>query len=133
MRPAVAAFALSAHLALNASAASAQGATRDLALQLPHPLAADQIVFIEVKVGQISRGQEVEVTTASGQPLGVISPFSVRAGQDAGTYTLPVPASALHDGRLSLRLAISQFGAPPRAPTAEEVRDVKLSVGGGSR
>ena len=133
MRPAVVAFALTAHLALNGNAASAQSAARDMTLQLPHPLAADETAFVIVQVGAISRGQEVEVTTAAGQPLGVISPFSVRAGQQAGTYPLPVPRDALHDGRLSLRLTISQFGAPPRAPTAEEVRSVKLSVGPPSR
>jgi hypothetical protein len=129
MRPAVVAFALTAHLALNGNAASAQSAARDMTLQLPHPLATDETAFVIVQVGAIGRGQEVEVTTAAGQPLGVISPFSVRAGQQAGTYPLPVPRDAIRDGHLSLRLTISQFGAPPRAPTAEAVRSVKLSVG----
>lgn len=133
MRPAVVAFALSAHLALNGNAAVAQSAARDMTLQLPHPLAADETAFVIVQVGAIGRGQEVEVTTASGQSLGVISPFSVRAGQDAGTYPLPVPRDAVRDGHLSLRLTISQFGAPARAPTAEEVRSVKLNVGPPSR
>jgi hypothetical protein len=129
MRPAVVAFALSAHLALSGNAASAQNAARDMTLELPRPLAADETAFVIVQVGAIGRGQEVEVTTAAGRPLGVVSPFSVRAGQDAGTYPLPVPRDAIRDGHLSLRLTISQFGAPSRAPTAEEVRSVKLSVG----
>jgi|SRR5436309_2920655 hypothetical protein len=133
MRPAVVAFALSAHLALNGHAASAQSAARDVTLELPHPLAADETAFVIVQVGAIGRGQELEVATAAGQPLGVVSPFSVRAGQDAGTYPLPVPRDAIRDGRLSLRLTISQLGAPPRAPTAEEVRSVKLSLGPPSR
>jgi hypothetical protein len=79
-----------------------------------------------VQVGAIRRGQEIDVTIASGQELGVISPFGVRSGQDAGTYTLPVPADAIPNGRLSVRLTITQFGAPPHTPTAEEVRSVKL-------
>jgi hypothetical protein len=39
----------------------------------------------------------------------------VRAGQDAGTYTLPVPNDAIRDGRVAIRLTISQQGAarPP--------------------
>jgi hypothetical protein len=133
MRPALVAFALSAHLALNGNAASAQSPARDVTLQLLRPLAADETAFIIVQVGAIGRGQEIEVTTAAGQPLGVVSPFSVRAGQEAGTYPLPVPRDAIRDGHVSLRLTISQFGAPPRAPTAEEVRNVKLSVGPPSR
>jgi hypothetical protein len=55
------------------------------------------------------------------------------ARPDAGTYTLLVPPEAIRDGRVSARLTISQPGAPPRAPTAREVRSVKLIVGGASR
>jgi hypothetical protein len=54
-----------------------------------------------------------------------ISPFGVRSGQDAGTFTLPVPADAIRNGRLFVPLSITQFGAPPHTPTAEEVRSVR--------
>jgi hypothetical protein len=105
----------------------------DTTLVLPHPLRAGETAWIEVQVGPISRGRVINVTTSSGQPLGTISPFGVRMGQDAGTYTLPVPADAIRDGSVSVRLTISQAGGPPRAPTAQEVPSVKLTVGGGSR
>jgi hypothetical protein len=129
MRPAAAAFALFALLARSANPASADAMT----LVLPHPLRAGESAWIEVQVGPIGRGQEIDVTTAAGRELGVISPFGLRRGQDAGTYALPVPGDAIHDGRVSVRLMITGFGAPPRAPTAEEVRSVKLSVAGASR
>jgi hypothetical protein len=129
MRPAAAAFALFALLAQNANAASGD----DTTLVLPHPLRAGEIAWIEVQVGPIGRGQEINVTTASGQELGAISPFGVRMGQDAGRYTLPVPGDAIRNGRVSIRLTITQFGAPPRAPTTQEVRSVKLTVAGVSR
>jgi hypothetical protein len=128
MRPAAAAFALLALLAQNANAASAL----DMTLVLAHPLRAGETAWIEVQVGPIGH-QEIDVTTASGQELGVISPFGVRVGQDAGTYTLPLPGDAIRDGRVSVRLTITQFGALPRAPTAQEVRSVKLTVAGVSR
>jgi len=128
MRPAAAAFALLALLAQKANAASAL----DMTLVLPHPLRAGETAWIEVQVGPIGH-QEIDVTTASGQELGVLSPFGVRVGQDAGTYTLPLPGDAIRDGRVSVRLTITQFGAPPRAPTAQEVRSVKLTVAGVSR
>lgn len=133
MRPVTAALALFAHLALNGNAALAQDATRNMTLELPRPLAADETAFIEVQVGPIGRGRTIEVTTASGQPLGVVSPFGVRTGQAAGTYPLPVPSDAIRDGRLSIRMTISQPGGVARAPTADEVRSVKLGVGGGTR
>jgi hypothetical protein len=129
MRPAVVALALFTHLALNGNAALAQDAAQSMTLQLPRPLAAGETAYIEVQVGPIGRGRTIEVTTTSGQPLGVVSPFGVRTGQDAGTYPLPVPKEAIRDGRLSIRLTISQPGGSSRAPTADEVRGVKLGVG----
>lgn len=112
-----------------ASVASAQ----DADLVLPHPLRPGETAFIEVEVGPIGPGRQIEVTTASGQKLGTISPFGVRLGQAAGTYTLPVPAGAIRDGRVSVRLTISRPSAAPRAPSAQEVRSVKLIVAGASR
>ena len=103
-----------------------------MTLVLPHPLRAGETAWIVVKVGAIGRGQ-INVTTASGQELGVISSFGVQLGQEAGTYPLPLPADAVRDGRVSLRLEITQFGEPPRAPTAEEVQSVKLEVAGSSQ
>ncbi len=97
-------------------------------LVLPHPLGAGEAAWIEVQAGALRRGQEIDIKTASGQDLGTVSPFGVRDGQDAGTYALPVPEGAIRDGSLSLRITISQFGAPPRAPTAEELRSVKLTI-----
>jgi hypothetical protein len=133
MRPAVAALTLFAQLALNENTALAQDAARSMTLELPRPLATSETAFIEVQVGPIGGGRTIEVTTASGQPLGTVSPFGVRTGQDAGTYPLPVPQDAIRDGRLSLRLTISQPGGAPGAPSADEVRGVRLGVGGGAR
>jgi hypothetical protein len=129
MRPAAAALALVALLAQIANAASVS----DVTLVLPRQLRAGETAWIEVQVGPISRGREIDVTTDSGRDLGVISPFGVRVGQDAGTYALPVPADAIRDGRLSVRLTITQPGGPPRAPTDQEVRNVKLTVAGAAR
>jgi hypothetical protein len=128
MRWSVVAMALFTHLASSASAL-AQDAARNTTLELPRALAANETAFIEVQVGPIGRGRTIEVTTASGQPLGVVSPFGVRTGQDAGTYPLPVPKDAIRDGRLSIRLTISRPDGPPRAPTTDEVRGVRLGVG----
>jgi hypothetical protein len=112
---------------------AAAAVAQELTLALPHPLAAGETAFIQVELGTISKGQVIEVTTAAGQTLGTISPFGARPGQGAGTYTLPVPADAIHDSRLAIRVTITQPGGPPRAPTAQEVRGVKLGIGGAKR
>jgi hypothetical protein len=106
------------------------GTAQELTLALPHPLRAGETAGIELRLGPIARGRTVTVTTASGEPLGTISPFGTRAGEDAGTYTLPVPEDAIRDGRIAVRITISQAGGPPRAPTAQEVRGTKLTTGG---
>jgi hypothetical protein len=114
-------------VASGAGAALAQDSAESMTLVLPRALAADEIAWIEIQIGPIGGGQEINVTTASGEPLGVVSPFGIRAGQDAGTYSLPVPGNAIKDGRLSIKLAVSQFGTT-RAPTAQEVRGIELKV-----
>jgi hypothetical protein len=130
MRPIATACILLAVLALTAPALPAEQVST---LVLPHPLAPGENAWIEVQVGAIARGQEIDVTAASGQELGIISPYGVRVGQDAGTYTLPVPADAIRDGIIVVRLTITQYGVPPRLPTAAEVRSVKLTIAAGTR
>ena len=123
MHRAAATFALLALLA-QATRAAPPG---EMTLVLPHPLHAGEIAWLQVRVGTIARGQEIDVTTASGSELGTISPYGVRA--EAGTYTLPVPPDAIQNGQLSVKLSITQFGASPRPVTAREVRSVTLSLG----
>jgi hypothetical protein len=124
MRRVVAAFALLMLPAQNVAAALAH----ELTLTLPHPIRAGETAWVEVRVGPLRRGEEIDVTTPSGRLLGVISPFAVRSGHEAGTYTLPVPRNAIRNGRIAIRLAITQPNRPPRAATAQEVRSVKLLV-----
>jgi hypothetical protein len=125
-RVTTAAFVLVALLAWGWSMVSAQ----ELTLTLPHPPAAGGVAWLQVRVGAIGRGQQIDVTTETGRRLGTISPFGVRSGEAAGTYTLPVPADAIHDGKLSVRVTISRAGTAPRTPTPEELRSVKLIVPG---
>jgi hypothetical protein len=126
MRRLAAAYILFALLAQSGHAAA-----DDVTLVLPHPFRAGETAWIEVQVGAIGH-QEIDVATASGKMLGTISSIGVPSGRDAGTYTLPVPADAIRDGRVSIRLMITQFGKT-RAVTAQEVRSVKLKVGGAAR
>lgn len=128
MRPASAALVLLALLAQTISAALAQ----DMTLTLAHLLAAGETAWIELQVGPIGR-QEIDVTTAAGQHLGTVSPFGPRTGQDAGTYAFPVPADLIRDGRLSVRITITQPNGPPRTATEQEVRSIKLTVAGAAR
>lgn len=100
---------------------------REMTLVLPHALRKGETAWLLVKVGAIGRDQ-IQLMTQDGRPLGTISPFGIRSGRPGGTYTVPVPAEALSDGRLRLRLSVMQSGRAPRAPTAKEVKSLRLLI-----
>ncbi|MGB8511055.1 MAG: hypothetical protein WCD76_21975 [Pyrinomonadaceae bacterium] len=101
---------------------------RIVSLTLPHALGEGEAAWLEIKVGVIERGAEIELTTTEGKPMGVISPFAVRSGAPAGTYTVPVPQGAVSGGRVRLRLTLNRYGRAKRAPTAKEVKAVRLHI-----
>ncbi|MDE1148156.1 MAG: hypothetical protein PW843_16270 [Azospirillaceae bacterium] len=107
---------------------AASGGAREITLTLPHPPTAGERVWLLVRLGPVQHGQVIQVSTPAGRRLGVVSPFGVRAGQDAGTYPLPLPGDAVEGQHLTLRLAITQGNGPPRAPTLAEVPEVSLTV-----
>lgn len=106
-------------------AASVPG--RIVALKAPHEIRAGETAWLAVKLGAIGHA-EIELTTVDGRPLGVISPYGVRVGSNAGTYTVPIPSDAIVHGTLKIRLTLDQFGHAERAPTREEVQDVRLRI-----
>ena len=97
-------------------------------LALPHALRPGETAFLEVAVGVLARGQEIQATTLDGRLVGTVSPFGIGPGAEAGTYVIPVPADAIGDCGLQLRLSVTMPGGPPRAPTAAEVKGVKLTI-----
>lgn len=98
-----------------------------MTLTLPHALRKGETAWLLVTVGMIGHNQ-IQLTTQSGKDLGNISPFGIRSGQAAGTYTIPVPAEALSGRRLVLRLSVPQAGGLHRATTTEEVTSVRLVI-----
>jgi hypothetical protein len=112
-------------LALLMQTAGATG--RVVTLVLPRDLTSDEGAAVEVKVGVIARGAQIKVETTSGKLLGVISPYGLRSGDEAGTYPIPVPPEAISNKRISLRLTLS-YNRSKRAPTAQEVRSVQLKI-----
>ena len=103
---------------------------REVQLILPRALESGETVLVEVRLGTLPRGREIEVATASGRPLGVISPHGIRTGHEAGTYTLPLPADVFANRRVAIRLSINQPDRTQRAPTEDEVKSVRLKIAG---
>lgn len=119
----IAAPALFAVLLLQGGCAAA-GDYRELAL--PHAPRPGERVYLEVRLGALAPGQELQLTDARGRSLGTLSPHGARAGREAGTFVLPVPADAVRAGRLRVRLSVTRAGAPARAPDDNEVEALRL-------
>lgn len=126
MRPLRAALALSVLLAQATGVGAAPG--RTITLTLPSPGARGHFAILEVTVGSLPSGAEIDVTGPSGERLGTISPFNLKANAQAGTFSLPLPPSAVKDGRVTIVLSLRVAGES-RTPTADEVKAVKLVPG----
>jgi hypothetical protein len=100
---------------------------REMTLPLPHHLNQGEGAWIVVKVGSIGNA-EIEVTTPGGRSLGTISPFGIRNGNQAGTYSLPLPPEVISDDHVTVRFSISQPGHSQRAPSDEELKGARVKV-----
>ncbi|RAI37250.1 hypothetical protein [Rhodoplanes roseus] len=107
--------------ALCASAAAEDAGDGTVDLVLSRPAAPDEEVWLQVKTGALPRGAEIEVATADGTPVGSVSPFGAATARQGASYTLPLPAGAGRDGRVTLRVKIQEPGAAARPPQAGEV------------
>ena len=105
----------------------------DTTLGMPHALRSGETAWLEVKVGAISKGDEIEVETPAGRFLGVISPFGIRGGHDAGTYTLPIPVDVILNDRVTVRVFVKAFGQAQRTPTKNEVKSLIVKIVGPTR
>lgn len=124
MRVPLAALALFALFAMGVQ----QPACRTINLTLPHELREGETACLQVTAGVIPRGAEIEITPPAGRPLGTISPYGIRAGEEAGTYPVPLPAEAISGRRVTVRLSL-RFRGEQRAPTKDEVKMVRVKIG----
>ena len=123
-RAMLAACALIALLAQGASVPATAAPTT--VLTLPRPPAAQEAVWLSVRVGVLQRGARVLVFSDEGTLLGAISPFAIPPGHEAGTYTIPLPENAVRDGRVVVRLVVEDRKHAARPATGGEVEDVGL-------
>jgi len=102
-------------------------AARTVSLTLPHAIRRSETATLIVSVGVIPKGARIEVSTPGGKPLGTISPFGIRAGREAGSYTIPLPSEAIEGRHVCVLIALV-FADTRRVPTNEEVTRVRARV-----
>lgn len=124
---AVASAVVLAFVVMQAAQPAAPTHVREVTLALPHALRPGETVWLLVEVGAIGHDQ-VRLTAQDGRLLGSLSAYGAGSGQAGGTYTVPVPAEDLGDGRLVVRVAVMRAGVAQRAPTTEEVKSLRLVV-----
>src|SRR5215475_16080320 len=93
-------------------------------LAAPRPAGRGESVELQITTGPLARGARLTLSTQDGQSLGAVTPYP--PGRQSNTATVPVPQSAIVDGRLRLRLQVLEPGAPARAPRPSEVQRVEL-------
>ena len=101
---------------------------RVVELVLPRSLNDGEGVAVELTLGVLERGAEVRVETTGGRLLGTISPYGIRSGHEAGTYTVPVPREEVSNDKVSLRIILDRHKRGKRAPTTQELKSVKLTI-----
>ena len=122
---ALAGYALIALLAQGADATAGEIPSGARRLAVPRAPAAQEAVWLNVRVGVLPRGLRILVLSDDGKLLGAISPFAIVPGKEAGTYTIPLPDDAVQQGHVTVRLVVEERGVT-RPPTGSEVEDVGL-------
>jgi hypothetical protein len=107
-------------------AAPAAGAEQQnlIELALPRAPADDEAVWLQIQAGVLAPGSVIRVSGSDGELLGSVAPYGSARGAPSATYLVPLPKSAIVDGRIKVRLTVEQPGKPSRAPGADEVESV---------
>src|SRR5262245_7466392 len=67
-------------------------------LAAPRPAGRGESVELQITTGPLARGARLTLSTQDGQSLGAVTPYP--PGRQSNTATVPVPPSAIVDGRL---------------------------------
>jgi hypothetical protein len=93
-------------------------------LTLPRAAADDEAVWLQIQIGVLARGAVIRVSSTNGELLGSVSSYGSARGAPSPTYLVPLPKTAVVNGRIRVRLTVDEPGKPSRAPRADEVENV---------
>jgi hypothetical protein len=93
-------------------------------LTLPRAPARDEAVWLQIQAGVLAHGASIGVSSSDGELFGSVSPYGSIRGARSTTYLVPLPKTAIVNGRLQLRLTVEEPGEPSREPRANEIESV---------
>jgi hypothetical protein len=100
---------------------------RMVELAAPRDVGQGEAVQLQITAGPLTRGARLTIATEQGKLLGAVAPFGQELGRSSSTTaTVPVPRSAIEEGRVRLRLQVLEPGSHPRPPRPEEVQRLDL-------
>jgi hypothetical protein len=101
-------------------------------LTVPRMPGPDEGAEVQITAGRLPPGARIELLAEQGEPYGALAPFGP-AARNRSTATVPIPRSALVNGRLRPRVRVIEPGAPPRAPRPDEIESLDLVLAPQSR
>ena len=90
-----------------------------------HPPGPDEALQLQVTTGPLPRAARVRILTR-GEFLGSLAPLGSLFGERSTTSTVPIPQSAITEGKLRLRFEVVEPGSPPRPPQPGEIEHLNL-------
>ena len=113
-------------LVLSLTRTFAAEASQTIELAAPGLPARGRALELQVTTGALSRDATLVILTEQGEVLGTVAPYGPSMRRGPTISTVPIPGSAILEGRLRLRLQILEPDAPPRPPRPDEVERVNL-------
>jgi hypothetical protein len=79
---------------------------------LPREPAHDEAVWLQI---QVPPGTVIRVSSSEGELLGSVTTYGSARGPSSTTYLVPLPKTAIVNGRIRVRLMIEQPRQPGRS------------------
>lgn len=117
--------ALAAGLMWAADGGAADGIRRP---SWPSPPVLGQTAFVVVTLGAVPPGTLIDVELEGGRRIGRISPFAIRPGHAAGTYSLPFTVGEGEIKAPAIRLGIPGADGGSTPPPPGWVTELRLLI-----
>ena len=99
-----------------------------LTVPLTRKQSRDESIVLRLKVAPLQDGATIEVSTLDKTLVGGVAPFGVRPGSKARFYSIPIPAKAVVDNNVTVRLeVVEKTSKRKRSPTRTEIEGATLT------
>jgi hypothetical protein len=89
-----------------------------LTVALTHKQSSDEMIVLRLKVAPLPDGATIDVFTLDKTLVGGVAPYGVRPGSKARYYSIPIPASAVVEKKVSVRLEVVEKSTQRKRPPA---------------